>query len=398
MKRAPQIFFTACFCLFLLGVCALTALLPKEGSSFYENRALAPFPEATAEHIRSGDFFTELETYLTDHVPLRSYFLKLAALLRLDVLGQRVVSDVVDGEDVLLGFHGYSRWDTGYLLPSAREAARAIRPWQEAAAACGAPLYYLGVPEQYSYFQDCYPDYMEDRAWLYPPTEEAMEEAMGEAGISFLSLYGAYRAAGCPADYYFATDHHYTVHGALAAAKVLLEGVNEGEGWDLYVPAEEDLVFTELPNPFLGSRNRKLFALRYLGDHLTVAEYAEAIPFTRTDNGRVAEPSLLSLPETEDEAVTYLAFMGGDIGQTVLDTNREDLPTAILIGESYTNALETLLYAAFDELHAIDPRSFQGASGGADIIGDIAGYIRAVEPDVVIVMRDNSAYFKPIGG
>ena len=82
----------------------------------------------------------------------------------------------------------------------------------------------------------------------------------------------------------------------------------------------------------------------------------------------------------------------------MVDTGREDLPTAVLIGESYTNALETLLYASFDELHAIDPRSYQGESGGADVVGDIAGYIRAVEPDVVIVMRDNSAYFKPIGG
>ena len=29
MKRAPQIFFVTCFCLFLLGVGVLTALLPK---------------------------------------------------------------------------------------------------------------------------------------------------------------------------------------------------------------------------------------------------------------------------------------------------------------------------------------------------------------------------------
>ena len=398
MKRTAKIFFTGCFCLFLLAVSLLTALLPKEETSFYENRALAAFPAADRESLGSGDFFTDLETYLTDHVPFRSYFLKLATLLRLDVLGQRVVSDVVEGEGVLLGFHGYSRWDTSYLPASAREAAGAIRPWQEAAAACGAPLYYLGVPEQYSYFQDRYPDYMEDRAWLYPPTEEAMEAALGEAGIPFLSLYDAYRAAGCPADYYFATDHHYTIYGALAASQVLLEAINQREGWDLYVPAAEDLAFTELPNPFLGSRNRKLFALRYLGDRLTVAEYAEAIPFTRTDNGRAVEPSLLALPETGEEAVTYSVFMGGDIGETVVDTGREDLPTAVLIGESYTNALETLLYASFDELHAIDPRSFQGESGGADLIGDITAYIRAVEPDVVIVMRDNSAYFKPIGG
>ena len=398
MKRTAQIFFVTCFCLFLLGVGVLTALLPKESGSFYENRSLAAFPEATAENILSGDFFTDLETYLTDHVPLRSYLLKGATLVRLDLLHQDVVSEVIDGDEVLLGFHGYSRWDTGYLLPSAQEAARAILPWQEAAASYGGQVYYLGVPEQYSYFQDRYPSYMEDRAWLYPPTEEAMETALGEAQIPFLSLYNAYRAEGCPEDYYFATDHHYTITGALKAAQVLLEGVNEGEGWDLYIPQEEDLTFTELPNPFLGSRNRKLYALRYLDDRLTTAVYTDPVPFTRSDNGAPSAPSLLVLPETEDEVITYSVFMGGDIGETVLSTDREDLPTALLIGESYTNALETLLYASFDELHTIDPRSFEGESGGADVIGDITGYIEALQPDVVIVMRDNSAYLKAVGG
>ena len=398
MKRTAQIFFVTCFCLFLLGVGVLTAVLPKESGSFYENRSLAPFPEARAENVLSGDFFTDLETYLTDHVPLRSYLLKGATLMRLDLLHQDVVSDVIDGDEVLLGFHGYSQWDTGYLLPSAQEAAKAILPWQEAATSYGGQVYYLGVPEQYSYFQDRYPGYMEDRAWLYPPTEEAMEAALREANIPFLSLYNAYRDQGCPEDYYFATDHHYTIYGALRAAQVLLEAVNEGEGWDLYVPRAEDLTFTELPNPFLGSRNRKLYALRYLDDRLTTAVYTDPIPFTRSDNGEAVSPSLLALPETEDEVITYSVFMGGDIGETVLSTDREDLPTALLIGESYTNALETLLYASFDELHTIDPRSFEGESGGADVIGDITGYIEALQPDVVIVMRDNSAYLKAVGG
>ena len=398
MKQTSQLFFVVCFCLFLGGVGLLTALLPKETGSFYENRSLATFPDLTAESLRSGDFFDDLETYLTDHVPLRSYLMKGNSLLRLSLMGQPVVSDVIDGGDVLLGFHGYSHWDTGYLLPSAQEAAKAILPWQEAAASYGAQVYYLGVPEQYSYFQDRYPDYMEDRAWLYPETEAAMEEALAAASIPFLSLYNIYRDLGCPEDYYFATDHHYTIYGALKAAETVVEAVNAGEGWDLYVLAAEDLTFTELPNPFLGSRNRKLFALRYLDDHLTTAVYTDPIPFTRTDNAKAVEPSLLTLPETTEEVITYSVFMGGDIGETVIDTGRPELPTALLIGESYTNALETLLYASFDELRSIDPRSFEGESGGADIEGDIAAYIADVQPDVVIVMWDNSAYLKEIGG
>ena len=46
MKRTAERFFVVCFCLFLGSIGLLTALLPKETGSFYENRSLATFPVA----------------------------------------------------------------------------------------------------------------------------------------------------------------------------------------------------------------------------------------------------------------------------------------------------------------------------------------------------------------
>ena len=363
--------------------------MPKEDSSFYENRTLAQRPEFSTEAALSGDYFSAWETWLTDHVALRSYLVKMQTFLKLKVLHQPVVNDIVTDADVLLGYHGYTTWDTAYLAESAEEMASKLSLWADAAAENGGQLYYVGLPEQFSYFAGRYPDYMENRTWLYEDTEAAMQEALSAKEIPFLSLYHAYTDIGNPAEYYFAGDHHYTIHGALFAAQEALALVNETQGLDLFIPAEEDLTFTTLPNPFLGSRNRKLFALEDKGDKLTVAEYKEDIPFTRTDDGSEAAAQLLMLPESESETVTYNAFMGGDIGETVIDTHRDHLPRALLIGESYTNAMETLLYASFDEMRSIDPRHFEGS---------IADYIADYAPEVVIVLRDNTAYFSATTG
>lgn len=389
MKRNAQKFFVLCFLLFLIGVPLLSFLMPKEDSSFYENRTLAARPELTAESVLSGDFFNEWETWFTDHVAARSYLVKLQTLLKLKVLRQSVVNDIVTDADVLLGYHGYATWDTGYLADSAEELAGNLTDWADAAAQAGGQLYYVGLPEQFAYFEEQYPAYMERRSWLYADTEAAMSTALDAAGIPYLSLYDAYREAGNPSEFYFAGDHHYTVHGALFAAQKTLEVINERQQLDLYVPQEEDLTFTTLPNPFLGSRSRKLFALDNAGDRLTVAEYTEPIPFTRADNGALVVPELLMLPENESETVTYNAFMWGDIGESVIDTHRDHLPSVLLIGESYTNAMETLLYASFDEMRSIDPRHYEGS---------IAAYIADFAPEVVIVLRDNTAYFSALTG
>ena len=389
MKRSAQLFFALCFCAFLGTVAALTLLLPKERSSYYENRALAQKPAFSWESFLSGDYFQQWETYFTDHVAFRSYLLKLQTILQLDLLRQPVVSGVMTDSDVLLGIHSYDEWDTDYLTLSAQTCAQGIGRWAEAAAEYGGQLYYAGLPEQTAYFVDHYPGYWSSRQWLYESTEAAMETAFAQAGIPYLSFYSRFRELGCPNALYFASDHHYTVQGALLVSQELLCAVNRRQGLSLYVPRQEDLTFTTLPNPFLGSRNRKLFCRRPMGDALTIAAYREDIPFRRFDGGQEVEASLFSLPDSETETVLYTVFMGGDKAETLVDTHREDLPSVLVIGESYTNALETLLYASFDEMRSIDPRYYEGS---------ISAYIAQYQPEVVVVLRDNTSYFTAVSG
>ena len=385
MKRnLPRTLFLSGFLLFLAAVPALTLLLPKRTVSFYENRTLAQRPDLTWQAFESEDYFNDWETWLTDHAVGRTILMKLYTWLRLEVLGQPVVSDIVDAGEVLLERQDYAPNRTYDLSAAADAAVEEAAALQEAADAWGGVVCYVEVPEQMSYYQDHYPDYMASPAAYFEAVDQALTEAMAEHGVTFVSMYRQFREMGCPRELYFATDHHYTIYGALETTRSALVAAGDRLGVELYLPSREDLTFTTLPNPFIGSRGRKLFGLRDLGDVLTLASYTEPIPFTREDNGQMVEPTLAALPATDTEWVAYGNIMGGDVGKTVIDTNRPDLPDVMIIGESYTNAMESLAYASFDTMTSIDPRHYDG---------DLAEAVEEAKPDVVFIVRDNTACF-----
>ena len=78
--------------------------------------------------------------------------------------------------------------------------------------------------------------------------------------------------------------------------------------------------------------------------------------------------------------LTYNLFMGGVIANTVIDTHREELPSILIYGDSFTNAMECVAYLSFDEMHSLDLRHYHEMS--------LEGYIQKFQPDVVVCIRD----------
>ena len=88
-------------------------------------------------------------------------------------------------------------------------------------------------------------------------------------------------------------------------------------------------------------------------------------------------------PETAGEDVTYSVYMGGDIAETVIQTDRPELPNALIFGDSFTNPVECLAYYSFNELRSVDLRHYTAQS--------LSDYIAAYQPDVVLCVRDYQA-------
>ena len=378
MKQILQKSFVALAVLIIMAVPLLTVVSPKQGVSFYEQRYLAGIPIPTAATVLNGEFFNAIETFIQDHLVARDSLLALNTAVEL-ALDRVAVNNLIVTDDALLDKFGYSRWDLGYLTDMAKNKAGNYAALAQTVENYGGYFCFLGVPQFNIYFADKYPAFTDSRLWHATGMRTAFDQAMAEAGVPFINMYDAYQAVGMPEEYYFDSDHHYTTEGAFFACQTLLEYLQENAGLDANYLKAEDYATRTLANPFLGSSNRKLYGLWDSDDRLTVMTPLEEIPYTRTDNGYpVAE--IWQLPEDDTSWVTYNAYMGGDIAETVIRTNRPDLPSILIYGDSFTNPVEAMLWPNFNETRSLDFRYYTEKT--------LTEYIAEYRPDYVICIRD----------
>ena len=385
MKRISNLLFSLCLLSFLCAVTLGTFRNRDREVSFYENRTLAKVPEITEEGLISGDYFDRWESWFTDHAVARTSLMKANTWLELSLLRQPVVNDLVVTEDCLLNYHGFGRWDPGFDKACSTWASD-LADFQSYVEEKGGVFCFVGVPHQYSYFSDKYPDYMDNRLWYLEPFREETRRAADEAGVNMLDMNAVFTAQGHPDSYYAASDHHYSYAGARATYNALIEHLDQDYDLGLKaVPVE----LQQVPNPFLGSRNRKLNGMWQGEDALSIGILKEEVPFRRWDNGWETEAFLYRLPGDKESYVTYEVYMGGDVAETILRTDRPELPNVLIFGDSFTNALETMLYASFNETRSIDLRYYSEKT--------IREYIDEYRPDVVICLRDESVYLSTQG-
>ena len=368
----------------LLVLMAATILLPKERYSYYENRNLSAFPEISVESVASGKVFGELETMFCDYAAWRTAALRAVTWCDLNLFHRPVVNEVVVTPDALLE-ELYTMPDTAEDIVREADAVAADNAaLRDQIEAYGGYYCYLAVPCQYAYYEDAYPAYLENRAAYTAAERAALREAMEARGIAYVDMGEIFDAEGHLPEFSSTVDNHYGLPGAYETYHAAVQALNDTYGLALSFPEEgADVTFSALPNPYMGSRTRKLLGLRGNDEKLLTAAFREDIPFTRFDNGGEVAATVYALPATDTEPLTYGLYMGGDIAETVLRTDRPELPSVLIFGDSFTNAVESLAYYSFDEMRSVDLRHYKTQS--------ISDYIAAYQPDVVICIRDYEA-------
>lgn len=381
MKRICEWAMALLFSGTLLVLMAATVLLPKERYSYYENRNLSAFPEISAETVLSGQAFGDLETLFCDYAAWRTPALKAVTWADLNVFHRPVVNDIVVTDDALLE-QLYTMPDTADDI--ARKAAdvtadnAALRDQIEA---YGGHYCYIAVPCQYAYYEDEYPSYLENRSAYTAAELAALNSAMDAQGITHVDMGPVFDSLGHLPAFSSKVDNHYGLLGAYETYRADRAGAERRLRPRALLPEEgADVTFSALPNPYMGSRTRKLLGLRGNDEKLLTAAFREDISFTRFDNGGEVAATVYALPATDTEPLTYELYMGGDIAETVLRTDRPALPNVLIFGDSFTNPVESLAYYSFDELRSVDLRHYTAQS--------LSDYIAAYKPDVVLCIRD----------
>lgn len=388
MKRILERCFAAALLLGLLAVPAAVARWSRHNTTaYYENRTLAEFPRLSRETLWDGSFGADLETWYSDHAPGRTTLLKADTRAQLGFLHRSNVNSVVDAGSVLLPFCNYPTGTKDFVSVAETMTTR-YQKLHDHIRRNGGAFYFVGVEEQSVYFNDRYPAELFSRREEMAEADRIFLGALREKGVPVIDTRAAFDALGRPEELYSKVDHHYTFYGGYTAYRQIMETLN-ADGWQLPVLTEEDLEFQVLPNPYIGSRNRKLYNLWEGGEQPVIGVQKNPVPYTRTDNGQPSDMPLYVTYEDPSQPTTYNLYMGGDFGETVLETNRPDLPNALIFGDSFTNAMEPLLYTAFNETRTLDLRHYQEKS--------LKDYIADYQPDLVICVANDTFYYTPTG-
>ncbi len=378
----------AAFGAFLALLLAVGIFRDKGTWSYYENRSLAQMPDLSAGEVISGEYFKKLDDYLADQAPGRSILLKLDTFIDLRVLRRPVVNEVVVKDDILLPFLPFDMFDTSGIPEAAARMTENLTSVRDAAASVGAAFYYVAVPCQYAYFEDDYPRYLNNNAEYTALSRAALKTSLESAGVGYIDMGEVFAGLGSPRELGSTVDNHYPLYGGLLTCREILERYNADTGASVHVPSESDGVFRQLPNTYLGSRNRKLMGLWTNDEKLTYFDLYDPVPFRRWDWGIEHEPTVYAMPGDPGQDVTYSFYMGGDMSETVIDTDRDSLPSILIYGDSFTNAVECLMYPSFNVMRSLDLRHYTDMTLGE--------YIAEYKSDLVVCIRDYESLLSPV--
>ena len=146
---------------------------------------------------------------------------------------------------------------------------------------------------------------------------------------------------------------------------------------------QEALQIRPAPELFLGTYSRKLYGLSPIQQPFLIFDDAVLPAYQRWDNGERTDAPLLQLPVGVD-TIQYAAYMGGDVGETIIRTDRPELPNILIVGDSFTNPVEALLVGSFNEIRSLDFRKYTDMT--------LTEYLQTYPADVVVVMRDSLNY------
>lgn len=376
--------------LLLVPVLALLYLLPMLTAYRYqkapisysmeENRNLSVMPVLEKNALWSGEYFSDVESFFSDHVYGRNSLLRLNTRLQL-LRRSPSVSNVLLTKQTLLPEFSI---DIAYLKPdqaAANEMAERLAAIHRQVESYGGVFLYMSVPTMYSARLENYPSYAVSPETMTVEREAALTAQLSRLGVPYLAMRERYAAYGNMTDLYYKVDHHYSIRGAYACYLELCSYL-EQKGVSVPVLTQEEISFEALPNPFQGTYSRKLYGLSPVTEALEVYRTERSVPYSRWDNGERTDAPVQNIPDNSWQNVYYGCFMGGDQAETIVQTNRPELPSILIVGDSFTNAVESLAYLSFDEMRSLDYRHYKGMS--------LPDYIAEYQPDVVLILRDDS--------
>ena len=218
-KRLPLI-----YCILFVAACAFFAVgvfLPAAGTDA-EGRDLAPFPSLKTEEGWNSDFFTQLDTYVSEHFTARQSLIRLNGTIK-ERLFRTGTDQVIVGRDGFLFYNETAPDFVGESLLTDEEInaiADEILALSDYAAEHGAKLIFTVAPNKNTVYGDRMP--ARYRPYEGETNTDALYAALAQRGVLYADLRGELSADAEIERNYHKRDTHWNGRGALVAYREIL--------------------------------------------------------------------------------------------------------------------------------------------------------------------------------
>lgn len=380
MNKVKNTLMISIFVIIIGGFSIGSLLQTDRDVSYIEFRSLTKISRPSKNELLDGTYFSKTDEYMSDQFFQRDKWVKAHILFNINVLKKTKINNVVIGkEGYLLNFNPNIDIDQvkEKSYKSIHSNVTNINELSSYLQNRNNSLCFVSVPVQSKYRYDRYPYFMNNNKEKQNFVEDTFHNLLSE-NVNFVDMREIFYK-NKDDNFYYKTDHHWNMNGAFLGYQSVINKLSERYP-SVGKPYNKEDYDIKSYSKFYGSQNRQLSLMFKTDDNIDLWYPKYELPKYKKYGGDGYDNNIFYL-DNLNSSNTYATYMNGDQAETIIETNRDELPNALIFGDSFTNPVEPYLSQHFNTTRIIDLRYYKDMS--------LYEYIDKNNPDIVIMIMNS---------
>lgn len=310
--------------------------IKKKNFSVMENRYLQQFPIYNNYELINGKYISNIEEYLSDHFPLRNYFVGLKTKIE-RIIGKDCINDVYYAKE-------------GYLIEkysSKNSTEKISNKINDVISNTDISCYIIISPTSVEINSDKLPKYAINDSQL-----EDINKIYESVNCKSLDIYQDLKAANRIDDVFYKTDHHWTTYGAYTAYLKYADANSFNS---------KEYKKIEMSKNFYGTLYSKVNDASIKPDRIELYAYENEDYTVNYVNKNIKKDTIYNYKYLKEKDMYQLFLENGNGLIEITNNKKEKKDSLIIIKDSYANSFIPFLINDYHKIYIIDPLYFNSS-------------------------------------